>query len=285
MVWDISSGMFKPGKKLPRRVRDHDYIVAVREGLLFKTSYDTLELWDFELRECIRSWNALEYICEVMSISEDQVACSVLKKPIHLDTARTEVKKEVIIVDTARKGFVSTIAIHGDFVACNSKCHVITTDGQELQMQCGAVVFWKIAVPFKPFGFYHFKSFSPTEQYMILGDSNEIYVLDVALGRTLRTLQPRMHECYLLKTDNFKFFSDEEYVACLCVDYSLYCLQLFNVKSGDLLSEIALEDHVYSLAACPRERLIAISFMDSKLNFKVLRVKLQGDQHGRRSKR
>ncbi|XP_067027390.1 uncharacterized protein [Acropora muricata] len=285
MVWDISSGMLKAGKILPRGVHHNANLVVVREGLLLQTSNGTLELWDFELRECIRSWNALGYICEVMSISEDQVACSVLKKPILLDTARTEVKKQVIIVDTAKKGVVATIAIHGDFVACSSKCHVITTDGQELQMQCGAVVFWKIALPFKHFGFYHFKSFSPTEQYMILGDSNEIYVLDVALGRTLGTLEPRMRECYLLRTDNFKFFSDEECVACLCVDYSLYCLQLFNVKSGDLLSEIALENHVYSLAACPRERLVAISFMDSKVNFKVLQVKLPGDQHRSRSKR
>ena len=180
---------------------------------------------------------------------------------------------------------MSTITIHGDFVACNSKCHVITTDGQELQMQCGAVVFWKIAVPFKPFDFYHFKSFSPTEQYCILADSNALYVLDVALGRTLRTLQPRIHEGFFPKTDSCKFVSDEECVACFRFDYSLYFLQLFNVKSGDLLSEIALEGLVYSLAACPRERLVAIGFGDSKVNFKVLQVKLPGDQHSRRSKR
>ena len=281
MVWDISSGMFKPGKILPRGVQENRNLVAVREGLLLQTSNSTLELWDFELRKCIRSWNVLEYISEVMSISEDQVACMVLKKPILLDTARTE----VIIVDTARKGFVSRITIHGDFVACNSKCHVITVDRQELQMQCGAVVFWKIALPFKPFGSYHFNSFSPTEQYCILGDYNALYVLDVGLGRTLRTLQPHIHEGFLPKADNWKFVSDEECVACFLFDYSLHCLQLFNVKSGDLLSEIALEGDVYRLAACPRERLVAIGFMDSKVNFKVLQVKLPGDQHSRRNKR
>ena len=285
MVWDISSGMFKPGKILPRRVREDDSILAVREGLLLQTRGDTLELWDFELRECIRSWNALGYICEVMSISEDQVACRVLKKPILLDTARTEVKKQVIIVDTARKDFVSRITIHGDFVACNSKCHVITVDGQELQMQCGGVVFWKIALPFMRFGSYHFNSFSPNEQYCILGDYNALYVLDVGLGRTLRTLQPRIHEGFLPKTDNWKFVSDEEYVACFVFDHFLHCLQLFNVKSGDLLTEIALEGDVYRLAACPRKRLVAIGFMDSKVNFKVLQVKLPRDQHSRGNKR
>ena len=285
IVWDISSGIFQPGKILPWRVDDILKLVAVREGLLFQTSYDTLELWDFELRECIRSWNALEVIGGVFSISEDQVACRVVKTPSLLDTARTEVKNKVIIVDTAREGFVSTITIHGDFVACNSKCHVITTDGQELQMQCGAFVLWKIAVPFKPLGFFSFESFSPTEQYCILADTDALYVLDVASGRTLRTLIPRIPEGFLPRGDNYKFVSDEDFVACFFVDYSLRSLQLFNVKSGDLLSEIALEGSMSSLAACPRERLVAIGFIDSNVNFKVLQVKLPGDQHSRRSKR
>ncbi|XP_015774901.1 PREDICTED: uncharacterized protein LOC107353100 isoform X4 [Acropora digitifera] len=286
MVWDISSGMFKPGKMLPRGVHYNVNLVAAREGLLFQISDDTLQLWDFELRECIRSWNALGYISEVMPISEDQVACVAVKKPSLLDIARTEVKKQVIIVDTARKGFVSTIAIHGDFVACNSKCHVITTDGQELQMQCGAAVSWKIAAPFKPLLFHSFKSFSPTEQHCILADYNAFYVLDVASGRTLHTLQPRIHEGYFPETNELKFVSDEECVACFRFGFSpSYLLQLLNFKSGDVLSEIALEGLVYSLAACPRERLVAIGCGYSEVNLKVLQVKLPGDQHSRQSKR
>ena len=283
MVWDISSGMFKHGKILPRRVHHSYNLVAVREGLLFQTSHDTLELWDFESRECIRSWNALGYIFRVTSISEDQVACVFVED---LSLLYAEVKTKVIIVDTARKGFVSTIAIHGVFVACNSKCHVITTDRQELQMQCGAVVFWKIAVPFKPLGFCNFNSFSPNEQYCILEDSSALYVLDVTSGRTLRTLEPRFHEGVLPKISRCKFVSDEECVACFCFgDFPGYFLQLFNVKSGDLLSEIALEGLVYSLAACPRERLVAIGCGYSEVNLKILQVKLPGDQHSRRSKR
>ena len=286
MVWDISSGMLKPGKVLPWGVHRNANLVAVREGLLLQTSNHTLELWDFELRECIRSWNALEGIRRVISISEDQVACIVEKRTSVLGTDGTEVKKQVIIVDTAREAFVSTITIHGDFVACNSKCHVITTDLWELQMQCGADVFWKIAVPFNPDGFYPVSSFSPTEQYCILADFNALYVLDVALGQTLCTLQPRIHVGFLPEIDNFKFVSDEECVACFRFgDFPSYFLQLFNVKSGDLLSEIALEGCVYSLAASPGERLVAIGFMGSKVNFRVLQVKLPGDQHSRRSKR
>ena len=286
MVWDISSGMLKPGKISALGVRYCDNLLAVREGLLFQSSDDTLELWDFELRECIRSWNALEYIFRVISISEDQVACSLARRPRRFYPSTTEVKKKVIIVDTAREGFVSTIVTHWDFVACNSKCHVITTDGQELQMQCGAVVFWKIAVPFKHLCFYSFKSFSPTEQYCILSDYDALYVLDVALGRTFRTLQPRNHGGCFSEIDKLKFVSDEECVACFGFGHGRACfLQLFNVKSGDVLSEITLEGVPYSLAAFPRERLVAIGYAFCKVNFKVLQVKLPRDQHSRRNKR
>ena len=281
LVWDISSGMFKPGKIVPRTVHDNYNLVAVRDGVLLQTSHDTLELWDFELCQCIRSWSGLKYVRGVISISEDQVACEVENKVITLDTARTEVKKKLIIVDTAKKGFVSTISFHGHFVACNSKCHVITTDRQELQMQSADVVLWKTSIPFKCLFSSDFRGFSPTEQYCILARSKALYVLDVASGRTFRTLQPQIHEGNFPKTDDCKFVSDEECVACFRVGYSLtgYFLQLFNVKSGDLLSEIALEGMVYSLAACPRERLIAVGFGYSKVNFKVLQVKLPGDKH------
>ena len=286
MVWDISSGMFKPRKLLPREDHYLDHLVAVREGLLLTRRSNTLELWDFELRECIRSWNALGYICGVTSISEDQVACEVVKEPRYpyLYTARP-VKKQVSIVDTTRECFVSTITIHDIYVACNSKYHMITTDRQELQMQCGAVVFWKMAVPFKPFDLYRVPSFSPTEQYCILADSKDLYVLDVTLGRTLRTLQPRIHRGSPPRIENFVFVSDEECVACYSLGSSCYVLQLFNVKSGDLLSEIAFDGQVKSLAACPRERLIAIGCWYSNGNVKVLQVKLPGDQHSRWSKR
>ena len=279
MVWDISTGMFKPGEILPRG-DDNFVLVAVREGLLLQTSDDTLELWDFELHGFIRNWNALENICKVMPISEDQVACVVVKKPSLLDIARTE----VIIVDTAKKGFVSRITIYGSFVACNSKHHVITTDGQELQMQDDAAVLWKIAVPFEPHVFHSFKSFSPTEQYCILADFNAFYVLDVALGRTLRTLQPLIHEPVVLKTGDCKFVSDECVACCVFGDF-LDRLQLFNINSGDLLSVIALEPRVYSLTAFPPKRLVAIGYQSSKVNFRVLQVTLPGDHHSRPSKR
>ena len=57
MAWDISSGMFSPWR---RAFGDNGWFVlspiAVREGVLLQTSGDTLELWNFELSECIHNY-------------------------------------------------------------------------------------------------------------------------------------------------------------------------------------------------------------------------------------
>ena len=279
MAWDISTGMFKPGKRVFEDTGSAGWIsrcnlVAVSEGVLLQTSY-ALDLWNFELSECIRSWTDLGDITEVIPISEERVAC--------------DGEGNVIIVDTTREGIVSAIPIDGLFVACNSKCHVITADDVDLQMQCGDKVLWKISQPFKSFGFPRCNTFSPTEQYFVLPgpalENRALYVLDVVLGKILHTIQPSTHGLLLPENLEYKFVGDEECVTCFGEKITGYFLQLFNVKSRDLLSEIGLESQVYSLAACPRERLIAIAFEDSNVNFKVLQVKLPGDKHSRKNKR
>ena len=272
--WDISSGMFTPGKRVLQDIawfHVHN-LVAVREGVLLQTSDDALELWNFKLSECIRIWTDLENIIKVISISEERVACEAMEK--------------VIIVDTTREGILSTILIHSYFVACNSKYHVLTADREELQMQCADKVLWKMPRPFRSFaGPPEFKTFSPTEQYFVFGGTwgyvNPLCVLDVVLGKTLHMLQLRTHDDRIPLIHDCKFVSEEECVAHISDVFSGDFLQLFNVKSGDLLSEITLESSLYSLAACSRERLIAIAFCDSEVNFKVLQVKLPRDKHCR----
>ena len=277
VAWDISSGVFKPGKRVLNfevtGMFDEYNLVAVREGVLFQTSHGTLELWNFELSECIRSWTDLGDLTKVIPISEERVVCDGIT--------------EVIIVDTTREGILSTIAIHGDFLACNSKCHVLTVDRGELQMKCGDVVFWKIFEPTATIFTLQLQNLSPTEQFCLLTEpfTGALYVLDAVIGKILRTIQPLSHQQRLVTKVGCKFVSDE-CVVCFSVGQAGdHFLRLFNVKSGDLLSEIVLESPVSSLAACPRECLIAIGFEDSNVNFKVLRVKLPEDNLSRKNKR
>ena len=286
VAWDITSGMFKPGKIVIDDTGGfNEYnLVAVREGVLLQTSHKALELWNGELSECIRSWTDLEYITEVIPISEERVACEV-QRDSQVQSSREEQTK-IIIVDSTREGNLSTIAFHGKFVGCNSKCHVISAAHGKLQLKCGDKVLWKISQRFRYLGSSRCRAFSPTEQYYVFAEErmivNTFYVLDVVSGKTLRTFRLTSDDIFF--NLDCKFVSDEECITCFTNVSSGHFLRLFNVKSGDLLSEIAGEGYVYSLAACPRKRLVAIGFMDSKVNFKVLQVKLPGDKHSRTRK-
>ena len=280
MAWDIARGMLiaeKSDFKEPYLFAVCN-IVTVRAGVLLVTGSSTLELWNFNLSECIRSWSDFGNIYQLTRISEERVAC--------------DVKRKVIILDTTREGIVSTVTLHRyHYVTCTSKGHVITTDDEEVRMQSGDVVLWKMLKPLEVSHFLRCSLFSPTEQYCVLAgesiaDDREalLYVLDAVSGRTLHKLCSC--SCRSPLDFNCNFVNDLE-----CITYyndearNYYCVRLFNVKSGDLLSEIDTETKVCSLAACPDERLIAIGFEDSKVNFKVLRVKLPGDKHSRKSKR
>ena len=277
MAWDIARGMFIAEKCdfQERFLFASSDVVTVRAGVLLQTSFSTLELWNFNLSECIRSWSDFGDIYQVTRISEERVACDVLR--------------QVIILDTTREGIVSTVTFHGSLVTCTSKGLVITTD-DEVRMQCGDVVLWKMFKPWEVSYFLRCSLFSPTEQYCVLAGESVfyyeeafLYVLDAVSGRTLH----KLCSCSYMSPSKFNcsFVSDLECITCYNDRARNYCVRLFNVKSGDLLSEIDTETKVYSLAACPRERLIAIGFLDSKVNFKVLRVKLPGDKHSRKSKR
>ncbi|XP_078376274.1 uncharacterized protein LOC144659657 isoform X1 [Oculina patagonica] len=282
MAWDISSGRSKAEKRVVFSILSDflSFLLAVRAGVLLGTRTGILELWNFELSECIRSWTDMRDITRVRPISEERLACEVWDS------------SKVIILDTTSEDIVSTITIHGEFVACNSKCHVITTERtrMELQMRCGENVLWKISPPFDMIPFLRCNTFSPTEQYCLVGGTPKydrsnaaLYVLDAASGRTFHKLFSS-HRWFDFNP-HIKFVSDEECIVSIDNESRGYCLRLFNVKSGDLLSEITMESEVCSLAACPRKRLVAIGFEDSKHGFSLLQVKLPRDKNSRKNKR
>lgn len=180
------------------------------------------------------------------------------------------------------ESIVPTVTFRGRFIACNSKCHVITAHDGKFQMQRGDVVLWERLQRFTACDFLQCNIFSPSEQYCVLAGFTAteaaLYVLYADSGKTFKLcscgeLVPRYLGC--------KFVSDEECVTSVNVGSTSCCLRLFNVKSGDLLSAIATQNEVHSLAAYPPKCLIAVDFKDS---FKVLQVKLPGDQR-KKSKR
>ena len=257
------------GDVLSKRIRKKEYmnfsqslsVVPVKRGVLFRTVSGSLELWNSDLSVCMKRWTEFP-VDDVVPLSEERVA---LKTRNNFDD-----RWEVTILDTTSEQIVSKIAnFDGIFLACNNKWEVLTTIGKSLQLWRENRVLWETSIKFNPFGLPR-AFFSPSEEnvvtYGILGS----YVLDAVSGKVIRQLEnPYVYD--------IKFISNEDCIVVLD-DLRGLCLQLYNVKSGDLLSEIVEERLFRSLAVCPRKRLVAISFILFKDHFEIIQVKLPGEK-------
>ena len=270
-AWDVSSGELIAEKNIREYFlvpTQRNCLVTVKEGVLFTTTSVTLELWNSELSHCVRNWTDIIGIERMIPISEERVVCKA--------------KNKVIILDTTSGEIVSTIPI-SDFehlVACNSKCQLLTYRFGSLQLSDGKTTLWRKRT-FSNFSYYGV--FSLSEQCVLIfwsfAQESYVYVFDAISGETLHILCEG-YECL-----DCKFISDEECVFSFKVASGDYCLKLFNVKSGDLLSVLHLDSEANCLAACPRKRLLAIGQTDSKHGFKLIKVQLPQDKDIRKSKR
>ena len=266
-AYDVSSGKLKAEINcwpLPYRP-----LCPVSGGVLILTNKTTVELWSGNLAERIKRWTNLPGVKQLIPISEERVAV----------VGEVDVK----VLDTISGKVVSTIPLlQGEVLTCNSKCQLLiqrTPDATQFSRTCsyslqlldGKTVVWgKEGINGYPD--YKAVAFSPTEQFLVFSTTDGILVLDAETGNTLRTLRPSTFS--ILRPT---FISDDTCVISSCNS----TVHLFNVKSGELLTEIDVESHVTCLAACPFNRVLAIGLEDSTPNFKVIRVHLpRGEDRG-----
>ena len=237
-------------------------VVPVKRGVLFRTVSGSLELWNPELSVCMKSWTEFP-VDDVVPLSEERVALKTRNNFGH--------RWEVIILDTTSEQIVSKIAnFEGEFLSCNNKWEVLTTtDGESLQLWRENRVLWKTSFKFNLFGLPS-AIFSPTEENVVIYGRAGSYVLDAVSGKVILQLEN-------MNVDDIKFISNEDCVVGLN-DLRGLCLRLYNVKTGDLLSEIVEQRQFESLAVCPRKRLVAIGFSHSKDRFEIIQAKLPGDK-------
>lgn len=276
-AWNVSSSelIVEKNFKLCLELEEHrsKYLLAVKGGLLLMTGRGTLEMWNFELSKCVRSWTNIRGMAKMIPISEERVAFA------------TEERK-LIILDTTSGEIVSTIPFvySGYLLACNSKIQLLTrSHGQynSVHLSDGETTLWK-----KQQSWAVWATFSPAETFVIIfwltkWSMSElisgVHVLDAVSGKTLHILCRDVRDC--------KFVSDEECVVISLAVAGGTHLQLFNVKSGDLLSIIDLERSVWCIAACPRKRLLAIDQSDSQHGFQLIQIHLPRDKDSRKGKR
>ena len=269
-AYDVSSGKLKADIYCGWIIILHRPLCPVRGGVLILTNENTVELWSGNLAKRIKRWTNLPGVKQLIPISEERVAV----------VGEVDVK----VLDTISGKVVSTIPLlQGEVLTCNHKCQLLTQRTLEatqfpgpcsysLQLLDGKTVVWgKEGINRYPDD--GVEAFSPMEQFLVIGTTDDILVLDPETGNTLHTFRtstfPHLWYC--------TFISDDTCV----ISGSNKTVQLLNVKSGELLTEIDGETHVTCLAACPFNRVLAIGLFSSKPNFKVFRLHLpRGEGRG-----
>ena len=265
VAWDVSSG-----KRIAEKntgIAKNTCLVAVTEGVLLKLRDSYLELWKSDLSECIRRWTHFSGIRKVIPVSEERVACVT--------------EEEVTVLDTTSGNIVSRIPALHEVLGCNSKLQILTTDGPGFcQLSDGTSVFWEKKLPIVSSSVFTGAVFSPTEQFVIVCQHFKVFILDATSGNTLHMLNA-------LPASFVIFISDEECVLSelSSVHVGRSSFQLYNVRSGDLLSVMDIEGGLSCLAVCPSKRLFAIGLSVSNVSYKVIRVWLPGDKDSRKSRR
>ena len=265
-AYDVSSG--KPKAEINWGRSLYRPLCPVRGGVLILASISTVELWCGNLAKRIKWWTNLPGVKQLIPISEERVAV----------VGEVDVK----VLDTSSGKVVSTIPVlQGRVLTCNSKCQLLsdtTFEGScpwSLQLLDGETVVWRkkdIGRFSVSHDFNKAVAFSPMEQFLVVGTTDGLLVLDAETGNTLRTLGLSF-SLFLHCT----FISDD---TCVISARDL-TVQMFNVKSGELLTGIDVESDANCLAACPFNRVLAIGLKDSTPNFKVIRVHLpRGEDHG-----
>ena len=105
-------------------------------------------------------------------------------------------------------------------------------------------------------------------------------MLEASSGKHLRTL------CTVRKLLGCAFVSKAECViVCKNTSESYYCLPLFNVSTGDVLTVLDIDfEPSQCLASCPQKGLIAIGLNNSECRCAVIQVKQLRDKVNREAK-
>ena len=289
---DVSSGDRKAEKVILTR---DVLLVPVSEGVLLKQREPgaDVQLWNFELSQQIRSWPNLSEVRDIKPFSDRCVAC------VGRDF-------QVTILDTSNGNIVKTIPLcHEGFqlpywlrkvpIVCNRKFQLLSTAGSSVQMSDGKNELWKRSLKFniglRSFFFVELPGmFSPTEEFVLVSSKNssgktEILVLEASSGKYLRPLCPvdRIHGFDGILS--CAFVSNTECVIVCKNTAESYCLQLFNVSTGDFLTVLDIDfEPTRCLASCPQKGLIAIALEDTDCMCAVIQVKQLRDKVNREAK-
>ena len=263
-------------------------LVPVTNGVLVKQRYrrTALQLWNFELSQQVQSWPRLSEVTYMMPVTDQCVACVGKGFEVSiLDTSSGEIVKTISL---CHEGYQSTYPLlDKEAIVCNSKYQLLSTDRHSVQLSESTSILWKRVFEDSEL-LYSWNIpgiFSPAEEFVLISAKTsqnwqDVHVLDASSGATLRIL------CTVDDVMSYAFVSDTECVMH-CGNHRIsesLCLQLFSVKTGDLLSVLDMDYRPLCLASFPKKGLIAIGLWQSKRMCAFIKVRMPRDKDNREAK-
>ena len=258
-------------------------LVPVTNGVLLKQRHrrTAVQLWNFELSQQVRSWPRLREVTHMMPVTDQRVACVGRSFEVSiLDTLSGDIVKTISL---CHEGYESTCPIiYKEAIECNRKFRLLSTARDSVQLSDDGGSLWKRV--FKGSLLYSWNlpgMFSPTEEFVLISakspqSKQEVHVLDAFSGKTLQTL------CTVDHIFNCAFVSETECVIDCQNILESFCLRLFNIMTGELLSLLSMENRPACLSSFPQEGLIAIGLWQSKRMCAFVAVKRPRDKDCRK---
>ena len=277
---DVSSG----DRKAEKVIRTRDILlVPVSEGVLLKETEPgaDVQLWNFELSERIRSWPNSSEVRDIKPFSDQCVAC--VGEDFEVSIRDASNGNIVRAIPLFLEDCWSTYCLLHKKVVRNSKYQLLSTSRKSVQLSDGKNEIWRRTVKLAQIDVLR-GMFSPTEEFVLVSCTNselktEVLVLEASSGGYLRTL------CTVDSIVDFAFVSKTECVIVCKNTSGNYCLPLFNVSTGDVLTSLDIDfEPSGCLASCPQKGLIAIGLNDSTFICAVIEVKLPRDKVNREAK-
>ena len=258
-------------------------LVPVTNGVLLKQRHrrTAVQLWNFELSQQVRSWPRLREVTYMMPVTDQRVACVGRSFEVSiLDTLSGDIVKTISL---CHEGYESTCPIiYKEAIECNRKFRLLSTARDSVQLSDDGGSPWKR--DFKGSLLYSWNlpgMFSPREEFVLISakspqSKQEVHVLDAFSGKTLQTL------CTVDHIFNCAFVSETECVIDCQNILESFCLRLFNIMTGELLSLLSMENRPACLSSFPQEGLIAIGLWQSKRMCAFVAVKRPRDKDCRK---
>ncbi|KAL9961939.1 hypothetical protein ACROYT_G030983 [Oculina patagonica] len=260
--------------------------VFVREGVLILEGdhkESKLQLWDFELSKCVRTFSEVDSKQMLFPVSDDHIGCVG-------DRLENGCRK-VNILSVASAEIVFTTSVQGHTItsiACSDKFQFVVCHEEEVRSRYFLNIvevavwnndqhFWKRSVVL-----HRQSSIQPQARiarnkdlvvtWRSLDQGAGVHVLNASTGAAIHKLlagQKYVFDC--------KFLSDENHFVCCSSDE---VVRLYNVNSGELISLVDIESHPFYLAVCFDEPLFAVAL--GNMEYGLFRVHLPEVQVRRR---